>query len=166
MRTENDNWDVPMLKVSYNPQKTGIFLSNSNDAYEVLLNAWDWDLLNVQEQFYSMYLTPANELIGVRLISTGTITSSTVDIPLVISCAVGCRAATIIIAHNHPCGDCRPSREDVKVTEAIQQVTRPLGICLSDHIILSENSYVSFADYSAEQPEKKKRFRLFGSVRN
>lgn len=108
---------------------------------------WDEKLIGAQEQFNVLYLNNGHEVIGFRNISTGTLSSTIIDTNLIISIALQCRAAAIIISHNHPSGNMQVSDPDIKLTQKIKAACELLDICLFDHIILSPHGeYISFSD--------------------
>jgi DNA repair protein RadC len=91
-----------------------------------------------QEYFVCLSLDGANRLIAKRVISIGTLTSSLVHPREVFADAITDRAASIIVAHNHPSGSLAPSRADVALTTRLQQVAELLGIALIEHILITE----------------------------
>lgn len=96
-----------------------------------------------QEYFVCLTLDGANRLIAKRIITIGTLTASLVHPREVFAEAITDRAASIIIAHNHPSGSMEPSQADRDVTERLQQAGELLGIQLVDHVIVAESSYRS-----------------------
>ena len=127
--------------------RTGVKIGGSLDAANVLFSMWNKELISFQEQFNVLYLNRGNEVIGFRNISTGTLSSNIVDINLIISLALQCRASSIIISHNHPSGTMQASNPDIKLTKKIKAACKLLNIALLDHIILSPHeAYMSFAD--------------------
>ena len=101
-----------------------------------------------QEYFVLLTLDGARRLIRNQVVTIGTLMSSLVHPREVFSLAIEDRAASIIIAHNHPSGMLDISEQDKEVTKRIKQAGELLGIHLDDHIIVAENSYVSA--YSAK----------------
>lgn len=95
-----------------------------------------------QEYFVCLTLDGANRLIAKRIISIGTLTSSLVHPREVFAEAITDRAASIIVAHNHPSRSLEASRADTEVTERLLEAGELLGIPLLDHIIISEDSYL------------------------
>lgn len=141
------SWAVAELQVSYKPKtKTGVTITGSEDAYQVFRHMWDDSLINIQEQFAVLYLNFANEVIGFRVISTGSVSSNTVDTHLVLSCALISRASHFIVAHNHPSGRLRPSEADNKVTLALKEAAQACSLTLHDHLIISDKTFFSYAD--------------------
>ena len=95
-----------------------------------------------QEYFVCLTLDGANRLIAKRIISIGTLTSSLVHPREVFSDAITDRAASIIVAHNHPSGNLQPSGADRAVTERLREAGELLGIALLDHLIITKDSFV------------------------
>ena len=93
-----------------------------------------------QEYFVCLTLDGANRLIAKRVISIGILTASLVHPREVFADAIADRAASIIVAHNHPSGDLRPSSADMAVTERLKQAGELLGIELIDHLIVTKDS--------------------------
>lgn len=96
-----------------------------------------------QEYFVCLTLDGANRLIAKRIISIGTLTSSLVHPREVFAEAITDRAASIIIAHNHPSGNLEPSQADRGVTERLREAGELLGITLIDHVIVTSESWRS-----------------------
>ncbi len=96
-----------------------------------------------QEYFVCLTLDGANRLIAKRVISIGTLTSSLVHPREVFAEAITDRAASIIIAHNHPSGNLEPSQADRGVTERLREAGELLGITLIDHVIVTIKSWRS-----------------------
>ena len=96
-----------------------------------------------QEYFVCLTLDGANRLIAKRTISIGTLTASLVHPREVFADAITDRAASIIVAHNHPSGNLEASQADKDVTIRLEQAGQLLGIAVSDHIILTKSNYTS-----------------------
>lgn len=96
-----------------------------------------------QEYFVCLTLDGANRLISKRIITIGTLTSSLVHPREVFADAITDRAASVIIAHNHPSGNLQASDADRAVTERLQETGELLGIKLIDHIVVTASSYTS-----------------------
>lgn len=95
-----------------------------------------------QEYLVCLTLDGANRLIAKRTISIGTLTSSLVHPREVFADAITDRAASIVIAHNHPSGNLEPSQADREVTKRLTEAGVLLGITLLDHIIISKDSHI------------------------
>lgn len=96
-----------------------------------------------QEYFVCLTLDGANRLIAKRVITIGTLTSSLVHPREVFADAITDRAASIIVAHNHPSGSLDASPADVKVTKRLVEAGILLGITLIDHAIVTKGSHAS-----------------------
>jgi len=94
-----------------------------------------------QEHFVCLTLDGANRLIAKRIITIGTLTSSLVHPREVFADAITDRAASIIVAHNHPSGNVEPSRADLDLTCRLHDSAILLGINLLEHIIVTKNNY-------------------------
>lgn len=99
-----------------------------------------------QEYFLCLTLDGANRLIAKRVVTIGTLTASLVHPREVFADAITDRAASIIVAHNHPSGQLKQSQADDAVTETLSDTGDLLGIRLRDHIIVTKNSYRSIID--------------------
>lgn len=98
-----------------------------------------------QEYFVCLTLDGANRLIAKRVISIGTLTSSLVHPREVFADAITDRAASIIVAHNHPSGNLEASQADLEVTKRLREAGELLGISLIDHILLTSTGFVQIA---------------------
>ncbi len=115
----------------------------SEDAYQ-LLEGTLADL--VHEEFWILLLNRANQLIEKVRISQGGISGTVTDIRLIMHAAVEKLASGIILAHNHPSGNLKPSDADLKITNKIRDAALLLDISLLDHLIISDQGYLSMAD--------------------
>ncbi len=127
-------------KINYRKSITKI--ASSNDVFEELLEFKE----KSQEHFMALYLDGANQIVESRVITIGTINQSLVHPREVFKPAIITNSASIIIAHNHPSGILSPSNEDLEVTKRLQEAGKILGIQLLDHLIISQNGYLSFKD--------------------
>lgn len=96
-----------------------------------------------QEHFVVMTLDGANRLIAKRTVTIGTLTSSLVHPREVFADAITDRAASIIVAHNHPSGNLEPSKADLEVTARLKETGDLIGINLIDHLIITLKSFKS-----------------------
>jgi DNA repair protein RadC len=120
-------------------------ISSSEKAYEFIKKFYGDDIA-IFESFFILLLNNANMTIGYAKISQGGITTTVVDVRLIAKYAVESLATTIIVAHNHPSGKLIPSQADIDMTKKIKNAISVLDINIMDHIILTENSFYSFAD--------------------
>ena len=94
-----------------------------------------------QEYFVCLTLDGANRLIAKRIVTIGTLTASLVHPREVFADAITDRAASIIVAHNHPSGNLQPSQADRDITERLRQASELLGISLVDHVVVTKSAY-------------------------
>jgi DNA repair protein RadC len=101
-----------------------------------------------REHFVVLLLDQKNQVIGIHTVSVGSLTASIVHPREVYKVAILRNAAAIICGHNHPSGDCQPSREDRALTARLVEAGKLLGIAVLDHVIIGDgtSSYFSFAD--------------------
>lgn len=100
----------------------------------------------VKEKFIVVSMNAANRIIRYNIISTGNLTSSIVHPREVFKVAIENNSANIILIHNHPSGNCEPSNEDIKTTKKLVEAGKLLDIEVFDHIIIADNSYLSFVE--------------------
>lgn len=123
------------------PEKKKI--SGSHDAYQNL-NPYLSDLRT--EEFWALFLNQSNKVVHKTQLSTGGINQSLVDVRILFKTALEHFATGIIVAHNHPSGNLKPSQEDLKITKQISEAGKLMNISLLDHLIITQNAYFSFAD--------------------
>ncbi len=124
-----------------------VTIKGAEDCEKVFRAIYDFNgNIEHKESFYTMYLNQANEVIGVTKISEGGIDASVVDPILIFQSAVLVGAKGIILCHNHPSGNLKQSANDERMTEKIKQGCKLLDIRLLDHILITAESYKSFAN--------------------
>jgi DNA repair protein RadC len=99
-----------------------------------------------REQFWALMLDCKNQLIGVNLVSQGTLSASVVSPREVLKPAILLNSAAIVVLHNHPSGDPTPSAEDRDCTKTLREACKVIGIRFLDHVIIGESHYFSFSD--------------------
>ncbi|MBS3985905.1 MAG: DNA repair protein RadC [Selenomonadales bacterium] len=99
-----------------------------------------------REHFFTVLLNTKNHCLGIEEVSVGSLNSSIVHPREVFRAAIKRSAAALIIAHNHPSGDCTPSREDMEVTRRLTEAGRLLGIDVLDHVIFGDGVILSFKE--------------------
>lgn len=124
-------------------------ITQSLDAYEVLINSWDQNKIGFVEQAKVLVLNRANRVLGVCDISTGGTTGTVVEPKLVFITAIKKNACGIILSHNHPSGNLTPSKQDGVLTQRLEEAGKILDIKLLDHLIVSDEGYYSFMDQAA-----------------
>lgn len=140
---------IQEIKVSYSSgNRDKVKITNSKDSYELLLSCWSKKTIELQEEFKVLLLNRNHQVLGIYPLSKGGVSGVVVDAKLVFSVALKCNASSIIIAHNHPSGNLKPSEADLRLTEKLKEAGKYLDIMVLDHIILSKKGYYSFADES------------------
>lgn len=123
------------------PEKVQV--ANSNDAFRVF-HPLLADLAT--EEFWVIFLNQNNKILGKSQLSTGGINFSLVDLRVLFKLALEFSCSAIMIAHNHPSGNLKPSEADNKITKQISEAGKILNIQLLDHLIITQKTYFSFAD--------------------
>lgn len=131
----------PNLKAADRPR-----ISTSKDAFDVLIGSWDLDRIELQEQFKIILVNRANRVIGIFEVSSGGMSGTLADPKLIFATALKCCACGIILAHNHPSGNLRPSSADIALTRKLKAASGLLDIELHDHLIVSAEGYLSLAE--------------------
>ena len=121
-------------------------ITSSNDSVDIFRSMWGKDTINAYEQAYVIFLNKGMKPIGYYHHSSGGIDGTIMDIQMISGMAVKSLAKGVIIAHNHPSGNTKPSDADERITTQMKQALKLFNIQLLDSIILTENSSLSFAD--------------------
>ena len=119
---------------------------DSTTAYRVLRENFSDDTIDYKETFKVLYLNQACQVLGCSTISVGGITQTMADVRLILQGALLTNAVAMILAHNHPSGNTRPSREDDALTRRITEASKLLDIRVTDHIILTSEDFYSYND--------------------
>ena len=126
--------NVAEIEISYKPAIADKpIISSSLDAYEVLIPFFPAETISLQERFVAMYLNRSNRVIGLYPLSVGGITGTVVDIRLLLSVALNISATGIILSHNHPSGNMRPSAADEDITKKVKKACEFMDLKLLDH---------------------------------
>lgn len=138
---------IAEVQVSYRPEKIVDFkIKDSRSSFELLLEKWDQDRIEMQEEVKILLLNRSNKVLGIYTLARGGMSGCVVDIKLILAVALKSLASAIIIVHNHPSGNLKPSAADIKITEQLKSACKILEIQLLDHLIITKDSYFSFAD--------------------
>ena len=98
------------------------------------------------EETWAMLMDRSNKMLSTIQVSRGGISGTVVDIRLILREALTHYASGIILAHNHPSGNCSPSPQDTQITKKLKEAAQWMDIALLDHIIVCGDRYYSFAD--------------------
>ena len=125
-----------------------IKLLNSTDIYSIMQQVLmrENKIDRNKKHFWTIGLDNANRILYIELISLGTTTSAPVEPMQVYRVAILKGAVQMVLVHNHPSGETKPSKEDISITDRLIQVGSIIGIKIIDHLIITEKTYNSFAD--------------------
>ncbi|OIR12895.1 hypothetical protein GALL_59620 [mine drainage metagenome] len=123
-------------------KKKNIILS-SKDIAEYLRSQLQY---KKHEVFTVVFLNRANKILHHEIISEGGITATIADPRIILKKALEHNATAIILSHNHPSGSLKPSKQDEDLTYKIKEAAKYFDIVVTDHIIVSDEGYLSFAD--------------------
>ncbi|RZM21777.1 MAG: DNA repair protein [Pedobacter sp.] len=144
-----EQFKVAEVQVSYKPDyniNERPRISSSQQMYNLIKQQWDLGRINFLEEFKVVLLNRSNRVLGVVDVSMGGVSGTYVDPKVVFAIALKGNASSIILTHNHPSGSLRPSESDIKLTKRLVECGKLLDIVVFDHLIISENTYFSFAD--------------------
>ena len=99
-----------------------------------------------EEQFFVILLDNQLKLIDIKPFSSSQVANVSINIREICKFAINQYAKNVVITHNHPNGDCNPSKDDILTTDKIKETLRTIDVNMIDHIIISQNSYYSFAE--------------------
>lgn len=118
-------------------------IASSGDAFQTLKR----QLTGLKhEEFHVLIMDRSNKVLRQIKISSGGVSGTVVDSRLILKPAIELMASGIILAHNHPSGQMRPSEADIRLTKKIRQAAQTMDIAVLDHIIIGDGEYFSFAD--------------------
>lgn len=142
-------YKVAEVQLSYSnriPSSKMPVVTSSSEAYGVIMDSWQSESLELFERFRVLLMNTGNRVMGVYEASSGGISGTVVDIRLLMVTALKATATGIIVFHNHPSGNLKPSTEDRKLTQKIHEAASFLDIKLLDHLIVGREGYLSFRD--------------------
>ncbi|MBK8517444.1 MAG: DNA repair protein RadC [Saprospiraceae bacterium] len=125
-----------------NPLERSV-IKSSRDAFNILYPIIA-DLPH--EEFWVLFCNRANKVIHKQSVGRGGISSVVADAKIIMRIAVEHLASSLILCHNHPSGNLKPSSEDIKLTQKVKEAANILDLSVNDHIIIGDNNYFSFAD--------------------
>ena len=118
-------------------------VKQSKDAYDYMLPYFH-DLAH--EEFYIILLSRNNTILKHAQVSKGGVAGTVVDSKIIFKLAIEELASSIVLCHNHPSGNLKPSQSDIDLTQKIKKAGESLDISILDHLIFTNTSYYSFAD--------------------
>jgi DNA repair protein RadC len=120
-----------------------IFIRNSAGVFELMqgtIGPLD------HEEFWIITLNRAHRVINSQKISQGGLTGTVIDTRMILRHALDKKATSLVICHNHPSGNTRPSEADISITKKIKEAAELMDISLLDHLVITSDAYFSFAD--------------------
>ena len=143
----NIDYTVGEVELSYKPKFKNLHkIVSSEDAYKYLLPTYKEGTICYKEYFKVLFLNQANQVLGYTLISEGGITETSVDVRVILQAALLTNSMALVLAHNHPSGNLRPSRQDMEITKQVKEAAKLIRITVIDHLILTDTGYYSFSD--------------------
>jgi DNA repair protein RadC len=122
-------------------------IQNSSDAIALLRQLYDKNRIHYQEESIAIFLNRNNDVLGFQKLSSGGLTGTIVDARILFSIALKTLSSGIILSHNHPSGNLKPSSQDVSLTHRLRKFGNMIDVCLLDHIIVDDTfNYYSFAE--------------------
>lgn len=138
---------VAEIKVSYtNKNKERVHITNSKKMFELILNHWNLDTIELLEEVKVILFNRSNIVLGVYDLSKGGVSGTVVDFKIILGVALKSAASAIALVHNHPSGKLVPSGADIEITKKLREACKIVDIQLLDHLIISNIGYYSFAD--------------------
>ena len=133
-------------RTNVNPQERAQ-IKSSESAFRIFLDSWNKNTIEYFEEFKVLLLNRNNRVLGLTTLTKGSTTGTIVDVKLLLQYALKTNASAIIVAHNHPSGNLKPSEADKAITKKIVAGCEAIDIKLLDHlIIVHEGGFFSFAD--------------------
>ena len=151
------NTQIPLLQcvgeVTLTYTKNNVILPNSpissaDAAHQAFKQIFESETINHREFMYALYLSRSNNILGYAQISAGGVNGTVCDPKIVFQYALKLNASGIILAHNHPSDQLKPSQADIALTEKVRDAGKLLDIQLIDHLIVSEVGYWSWVENS------------------
>ena len=122
-------------------------IQNSSDAIALLRLLYDKNRIHYQEESIAIFLNRNNDVLGFQKLSSGGLTGTIVDARILFSIALKTLSSGIILSHNHPSGNLKPSSQDVSLTHRLKKFGNMIDVCFLDHIIVDDTfNYYSFAE--------------------
>ena len=135
---------LPEITLKYKSgTQNKVKITSPEDSAKVLRTMYDSDTLEYTESAIAIFLNRANNTIGWIKMSQGGMSQTIIDRRVLITAALNCGASAIILSHNHPSGNTKPSHADIIITKKINEACDIMDIQLLDHVIITEDNYYS-----------------------
>ena len=145
----NTDYRVAEVGLTYRnrvPKKDRKQILDSYTAYKVLKDNFSDETIDYKETFKVLYMNLNCQVLGCSTISEGGITNTLADVRMILQGALLTNATGIVLAHNHPSGTLKPSKEDDRLTRRIVEAADIMNIRVNDHIILTSEGFYSYDD--------------------
>lgn len=141
---------MPVYEIKYSRKKVSnedpVPITNPDLAEKYLKQFCFKDSESWREMVFALYLNKSRTPVGHLLIGLGANNMVTLDERLVIKGALDTGASSVVLSHNHPSGNVRPSVKDMDETKRLKRALDCFGISLADHIIIGNDTFYSFSD--------------------
>lgn len=157
MPSEKKSFQIPEIELSYKPHnyrdRPPVTIRDSKTAVDVLLENWNENKIALLEEAKLLLLNRRNVVLGVVALSSGGFAGTVIDPKLAFAIALKAAASSVIIAHNHPSNNNKPSQVDISLTHKLVVCGKFLDLPVLDHIIITPNgSWYSFMDNHMLEP--------------
>lgn len=120
-------------------------ISSSKDAWKLFTELYNENTIELREEFKLMFLNRSNRVLGYMNISTGSTSGTVVDMKIIVASACKAMASGVILCHNHPSGNEKPSEQDISLTRKAKEILSLIEISLLDHIIIIPNEAIFYS---------------------
>ena len=134
------------LRVTRGKKSSSDIITSAKVASEIFKRFIGKNKIDTQELVAVAYLSQSNKVLGVYVHTIGSISSANVDVRLILAGALQMGAVSLVLCHNHPSGNLKPSDADKTVTKQLIKASSYHSINVLDHIIITKESYFSFAE--------------------
>lgn len=140
-------YKFPQIKVKVSVTKGDkVTITSPDKMVEVMRSIFNADTILWTEEVIMVCLNRANDVVGYYRVSSGGFSGSVLDPRVVMTIALQNASSSIILAHNHPSGNLKPSEGDKSVTEKIRKACEFFDMKLLDHLIITDESYFAFSE--------------------
>lgn len=138
-------YKFPKIKVKVSVTKGDkVTITSPEKMVEVMRSIFDADTIMWTEEVIMVCLNRANEVVGYYRVSSGGFSGTVLDPRVVMTIALNNASSSIILAHNHPSGNLKPSEGDISITDKIKNACAFFDMKLLDHLIITDENYYSF----------------------
>lgn len=123
-----------------------VHIDSSKAAYSIFNALYPKGRIDLKEYFFVAFLNRANGVLASAKLSEGGLSGTIVDVREIFAIALKLHASSVILCHNHPSGNLKPSKQDIGLTKKIAEAGKIMDINVLDHLIISSEGYISFLD--------------------